>query len=136
MITFLPYPDFRECALCLDKKRLGKQRIEAYDILKQNVYNYNPPKIPIYKMWKGYDEALICYGIQICQVWRDYGYADTFLEKFHSLSKADKILTQEDLKKLNLLPSWLGNNDLHASHRATLLAKKKDFYKQFGWTET
>ncbi len=34
MITFLPYPNFFDSAACLDRARLGKQRIEAYQILK------------------------------------------------------------------------------------------------------
>ena len=34
MQTFLPYPSFVESAKALDNKRLGKQRVEAYQILK------------------------------------------------------------------------------------------------------
>jgi hypothetical protein len=33
MQTFLPYPDFRESLQVLDNKRLGKQRVEAYQII-------------------------------------------------------------------------------------------------------
>ncbi|CAM5346647.1 Cytoplasmic protein OS=Streptomyces chartreusis OX=1969 GN=CP983_00565 PE=4 SV=1 [Streptomyces chartreusis] len=29
MQTFLPHPDFRQTALLLDRRRLGKQRVEA-----------------------------------------------------------------------------------------------------------
>ena len=32
MQTFLPYPDFRESLESLDYKRLGKQRVEAWQI--------------------------------------------------------------------------------------------------------
>jgi hypothetical protein len=28
--TFLPFPSFEASARCLDNKRLGKQRVEAY----------------------------------------------------------------------------------------------------------
>lgn len=34
MQTFLPYPSFIKSAQCLDNKRLGKQRVEAYQILQ------------------------------------------------------------------------------------------------------
>ena len=34
MQTFLPYPDFRQSAACLDYRRLGKQRVEGVQILK------------------------------------------------------------------------------------------------------
>ena len=33
MQTFLPYESFEETAKCLDYRRLGKQRIEAYQII-------------------------------------------------------------------------------------------------------
>ena len=33
MQTFLPYEDFRESVRSLDDKRLGKQRVEAYQII-------------------------------------------------------------------------------------------------------
>jgi Pyrimidine dimer DNA glycosylase len=34
MQTFLPYPDFVACARVLDSRRLGKQRVEALQILR------------------------------------------------------------------------------------------------------
>ena len=34
MQTFLPFPDFKMSAQVLDYKRLGKQRVEALQILK------------------------------------------------------------------------------------------------------
>lgn len=34
MQTFLPYPDFCGTALVLDRKRLGKQRVEALQVLR------------------------------------------------------------------------------------------------------
>ncbi len=33
MQTFLPYSDFRKSLESLDNKRLGKQRVEAYQII-------------------------------------------------------------------------------------------------------
>jgi hypothetical protein len=32
--TFLPYPDFAESAQVLDQARLGKQRVEALQVLR------------------------------------------------------------------------------------------------------
>ena len=34
MQTFMPYPDYSESARCLDRQRLGKQRVEAFQILR------------------------------------------------------------------------------------------------------
>ena len=35
MQTFLPYKDIQKSVKCLDYRRLGKQRVEAMQILKQ-----------------------------------------------------------------------------------------------------
>ena len=45
MQTFLPYKSFEKSAKCLDYKRLGKQRIETWQIysaLKQGEYKECP----------------------------------------------------------------------------------------------
>jgi hypothetical protein len=34
------------------------------------------------------------------------------------------------------LPPWLGDERLHASHRANLLRKSAGYYRRFGWTES
>jgi len=34
MQTFLPYQNFTKSAQCLDRQRLGKQRVEAWQILQ------------------------------------------------------------------------------------------------------
>ena len=36
MQTFLPYPDFARSARVLDRKRLGKQRVETLQVLPQS----------------------------------------------------------------------------------------------------
>ena len=59
MQTFLPYPDFQKTAQCLDNKRLGKQRVEARQIIstlegKSNGWRNHPAV----KMWKGYEDCL------------------------------------------------------------------------------
>jgi hypothetical protein len=61
MQTFLPYPDLQKSVQCLDYKRLGKQRVEALQIL--NILRGKPTKSgksykgyinhPIVNMWKG-----------------------------------------------------------------------------------
>ena len=54
MNTFLPYPNFEKSTKCLDNKRLGKQRIEAWQI-------YNALKNGKYgKCIKGYGEHDFC----------------------------------------------------------------------------
>lgn len=47
MQTFLPYPDFALSAKVLDNKRLGKQRLEAKQILEINLIKVCPEKYGI-----------------------------------------------------------------------------------------
>jgi len=78
MQTFLPFSSFWRSAKCLDNKRLGKQRVEAMQILTtlsgKNKAWKNHPAV---KMWKGYENALAEYGIVICEEWRSHGFRDT-----------------------------------------------------------
>ena len=53
MQTFLPYPDFAESARCLDRQRLGKQRVETAQILRCIVENRTGgwANHPAVRMW-------------------------------------------------------------------------------------
>ena len=33
------------------------------------------------------------------------------------------------------MPWWVGDLDIHASHRSNLLRKDRDFYGKYGWNE-
>ena len=35
-----------------------------------------------------------------------------------------------------ILPPWLGDERVHASHRSNLLRKDKDFYSKYNWSES
>ena len=50
----------------LDPLRLGKQRVEALQILRAlTVPGYGWRHHPAVKMWAGYEEALVRYGLEI-----------------------------------------------------------------------
>lgn len=123
MQTFLPYPDFNLSATVLDYRRLGKQRVEAWQILNtlrgaskgKGWINH-----PAVKMWRGHEQALVQYGIAMCKEWINRGYKDTMLERFMSL--------RSDTSEI-VLPKWHGNEEFHRSHRSNLLRKKPDFYR-------
>jgi hypothetical protein len=128
MNTFLPYPDFVKSAQCLDYKRLGKQRVEAWQIyLALTKKNYGWKNHPIVKMWKGYEKALLLYGWYICQEWNKRGYKDTLWNKF--------IIENNLLKKELTYPKWLNNKKFHSAMRSNLLRKDKKYYSKFGWKE-
>ncbi len=78
MQTFLPFPDFVRSAAVLDPPRLGKQRVENVQILRGlTVAGHGYRHHPAVKMWAGYEEALVRYGLIVASTWTETGRADT-----------------------------------------------------------
>jgi hypothetical protein len=126
MQTFLPYPDFADSASCLDDVRLGKQRVEAYQIVRTlDGVTRGWRHHPAVKMWRGYEGALVDYGLAVCREWTRRGRVDTVY---------DKLLVHARTAPVEP-PPWLGDELLHASHRSNLLRKDPDWYGRFGWRE-
>ena len=131
MQTFLPYPDFRASAEVLDQRRLGKQRVEALQVLRGlTVPGYGWRHHPAVKMWRGCEEALARYGIEVCRVWRGRGFADT-CEPQLIAEIGRRPRTQAALAKAGRLPSWLGDDDFHRAHQSSLLRKDPDWYRRW-----
>lgn len=127
MITFLPYTDFVASAQCLDRQRLGKQRVEAKQILWTLLgYSEAWKNHPATRMWQGYEEALAEYTLDMCKEWTNRGYTDNIAKMIHQEFPGYSIYKE---------PAWLGDNRLHSSHRANLLRKDLIHYSQFSWTE-
>lgn len=121
MQTFLPYSSFEASARCLDWRRLGKQRVEAFQILNtlRGLTNgwANHPAV---KMWEGYEPALAAYMNCCIAEWINRGYNNSM--------KLEQVESYD-------LPEWIGWADFHASHRSNLLRKDGEYYGQFGWDE-
>ncbi|MEW2071347.1 MSMEG_6728 family protein [Streptomyces sp. NPDC007346] len=133
MQTFLPYPDFAASAASLDARRLGKQRVEALQVLRGlTVPGYGWRHHPAVRMWTGYEEALVRYGLEICRVWTAAGRADTCAASLVSELAAHRedpgVRTQEQLQADREVPPWLGDPAFHRSHRSALRGKAPDFY--------
>jgi hypothetical protein len=126
MNTFLPYPDFERSAACLDRQRLGKQRVECLQVLNALLGSGGWRHHPAVKMWRGFEPALAAYGVAVCDEWLRRGYRDTCKAKIRALVEPDA----------SVLPPWFGDPHFHASHRSNLLRKFPEHYSQFGWTET
>jgi len=131
--TFLPYPDFRSTARVLDQRRLGKQRVEALQVLRGLIRpGYGWRHHPAVKMWAGYEEALVRYGLDICAEWCSAGRADTCADTLVADLAARCGLTlvrrQDELAEAGELPPWLGREDVHRSHRSSLLRKDPAHY--------
>jgi len=126
MQTFLPYSDFSLSAKCLDDKRLGKQRVEAYQILRTLLGESSGWKHhPAVKMWAGHEGALFFYCYDICAEWKLRGYKDTVQDKI-----IDLTLEKVSLYQLQY-PAWLGNEQLHLSHRSNLVRKYPEHYRKY-----
>jgi hypothetical protein len=130
MQIFLPYPDMKKSLQVLDNKRLGKQRVETYQIIsaitKRPKLDGTPYKgwlnHPCTIMWKDNLSALKLYMNFSIQVWIERGFKNTmFVED----------LGDEKIE----LPKWFGFEKFHSSHRANLLKKDSNFYSKYGWTE-
>ncbi|MGW6737432.1 MSMEG_6728 family protein [Streptomyces sp. NPDC055013] len=133
MQTFLPDPDFGKTALLLDRRRLGKQRVEALQVLRGlTVPGYGWRRHPAVRMWTGYEEALVRYGLEICRVWREQGHQDSCAASLVAGLAAHRpgaaVRDQAELAVAGELPPWLGDEAFHESHRSALVRKDRDVY--------
>lgn len=133
MQTFLPYKDFDKSAAALDNKRLNKQVLEGYQILK--VLNNPDPRAgwrnhPAVKMWRGFENALFDYILAMVR-------------------EADRRGIKTDKNKENLInlrvatiknwgsgiPAWYNNKAIMAkvttTHKANLYRKDDAYYYDF-----
>jgi hypothetical protein len=117
MQTFLPYRDFTKTAKALDYRRLGKQRVEARQIL--DIISNNKTGAwsnhPAVNMWRGYSEALSEYSDCIISEWIKRGYRNNM--------EINGIIAFT-------YPPWLGDENFHLSHRSNLLRKAPDSYSK------
>jgi len=120
MQVFVPETTFSEIAQVLDYRRLGKQRVETFQILKANLgLTKGWINHPASRMWRGHEAGLSAYGQAICEAWIALGYKDTTLEKIVALVKPDPTD----------LPEWWGREDIILSHRSNLVRKFPEHYR-------
>jgi hypothetical protein len=115
----------------LDYRRLGKQRVEAWQILNvlRGVDNDGNPKEhkgwvnhPATKMWEGHIAALALYGVECCREWKRRGYKDTMLPRFESVLRMFTEYGDDPTP-----PSFL--DDICISHRSNLIRKLPEHYQ-------
>src|SRR3954451_3124967 len=109
MQTFLPYAGFTASAEVLDPKRLGKQRVETLQVLRGlTLPTYGWRHHPAVKMWRGYEEALGRYALDVAEVWTGTGRADTtvgtFLVDLATETGVRHTRTQDELAAAGELP--------------------------------
>jgi len=119
--TFLPYNDFQKSLEVLDYKRLGKQRVETFQVLNI-LLGRTPTKgwrnHPVTVMWTGYESALQLYQNLTIREWKKRGYKNN--------------MAYEQIQPGTLvMPPWFGDDRLHKSHRSNLLRKDYEYYSNY-----
>lgn len=120
--------------MSLDWRRLGKQRVEAFQCLcaLQDPWALNQRRIrtgnvdpyrgwvnhPAVKMWRGHTTALKEYYNATIAEWCNRGYNNTMMYAPIPVSRI-------------LMPEWWGDERVHASHRGRLMDKDAEWYSQF-----
>ena len=131
MQTFLPYFDYELSAQALDNQRLGKQRVEALQILRARDAIRRAPtwevlrriawrNHPAVRMWKDHEGSLLFYTAVVCRVWRNRGFRG---------SVEGQLLSYLDFPIESFAPpEWLGDPRFHESHQSNLIRKDPEFY--------
>jgi hypothetical protein len=133
MQTFLPNKQFHRSAQILDSKRLNKQILEGYQILK--VLSSDDPfaawrNHPAVLMWKGHETALYHYVMAMVKEATLRGIkTDKNRANIRALVQAKSHLWN------NKKPLWYSDdkiiNRITESHRANLYRKDPEYYGMF-----
>lgn len=124
MQTFLPFESFAKSAAFLDNKRLGKQIVEAKQILNtlsKPEYNPETGKLtpwrhhPAVLMWAGFEDWLSFYARCMIGEWKLRGFKTSLEHYFEPMQQSD-------------CPKWLGRQDFHTSHQSNLIRKSPEHY--------
>ena len=152
--TFLPYSNFTITAKVLDRQRLGKQRVEALQILKTLKHgefscpSCNMPVTHLNPYKTGY-HCYYCeaplkrtpwYNHPAVKMWKGYEcglmlYLKEICAEWISRGYKDtcweKAICMGFAVQPILLPDWIGDIDFHRSHQSNLVRKDPDYYGQF-----
>ena len=133
MQTFLPYADYAKSAEVLDSKRLNKQILEGYQILKV-LHNDDPRAAwrnhPAVKMWRGYENELYRYILHMVWEARTRG-----IKTDKNEANLLELVVKHSMFWKKIIPDWyqdkLKLDRLTESHRANLYRKDPEFYMDF-----
>jgi hypothetical protein len=116
MQTFLPFESFKLSISVLDYRRLGKQRVEAMQIINSLLdpeygYKHHPIKL----LWRNHIDALKLYHNMCLSEWESRGYVNN--------------MNYYDLPNEVIIPKF--SPQLYQSHASNLLRKDYAYYSQF-----
>lgn len=133
MQTFMPFRSYPRSAKTLDNLRLGKQIIEAGQIMRAiehgplNGWSNHPAVI----QWRGYKGSLLIYTYAMSKEWyirrgKVHGSWKRTREEQDKLW--NMILVSGKMPKL---PEWVGDPRYHMSHQSNLFRKDPIYYGVF-----
>lgn len=108
------HSDYTITARLLDRQRLGKQRVEAKQIISALTGGTGYAKHPATLMWVGYVESLKLYFNTMCTEWMSRGYKNT--------------MPLYEIDGTPPAPCWIGWKQVHYSHMASLMRKDPQYY--------
>jgi hypothetical protein len=131
--TFVTAPTVEECASNLDNKRLGKQRVEAkqiIDILESNkVQGFS--NHPIVGQWRGFTQALKVYYNAMFDEWAERGFKNEKLSRYQIVQDPKlSHLVKDPNEIVVMFPAWFFSPIMHLTHKCDLYRKKPEFYGQ------
>jgi hypothetical protein len=118
--TFVCEPYFGLAAHRLDRARLGKQRIEVWQIL-QALAGLSPgwARHPAVLAWAGHEHSLAQFGLACHDEWISRGYRDTTRRRLVSYVRSFPDTGD---------PWWVGDPTYLAHIRAVLITKDLEWY--------
>lgn len=122
----MPYPNLKESVCCLDPSRLGNQIWREAKTLISDGWTQHPA----YQAWADYRPALAKYCMYgLVELYVERGtidkstfsqHWDFFLSFLPQKNKPHPLTTPIEW------PYWVGNDDIHRSHRIALLRKGQE----------
>lgn len=115
----------------LDLKRLGKQIIEAGQILRAlHDPEYGWQSHPAVNMWRGHERALLTYADACQHVWLERRPHNNAHQAYANLVEwlRERGHGHRPSRSMSVPPAWWGLREVHNSHRAVLMRKDPDWY--------
>jgi hypothetical protein len=138
MQTFLPYIDFTRSLKCLDMKRLGKQRVEAkqiLDILTGKAKSKAWANHPAVLMWNGHEAWLADYYNRSIDEWISRGYKNT-MPKIEVTNACEYVPEKSRFVYFKMIENCVWSEQPHfitaefcKSHQSNLIRKKPEYYR-------
>ena len=127
MQTFMTHDNYVDSARALDNKRLGKQRVEAYQVFKALRGDYADTGAwvnhPATVMWRGHEYELALYGLTISVEFFERGF-----DGMNMVETFTEIVSQLLETNTERYPWWVTDTTLHLTHRSNLMRKDANYY--------